>query len=56
MRGRSEHPNLERLDRVAKVLKVERRWLMHGLGDVEARCRSWKAPSERRRQRGRADQ
>ena len=35
MRGRSEHPNLERLDRVAKVLKVERRWLMHGLGDVE---------------------
>ena len=35
MRGRSEHPNLERLERVAKVLKVERRWLMHGLGDVE---------------------
>jgi phage repressor protein C with HTH and peptisase S24 domain len=35
MRGRSEHPNLERLDRVAQVLKVERRWLLHGLGDVE---------------------
>jgi phage repressor protein C with HTH and peptisase S24 domain len=35
MRGRSEHPNLERLEHVAKVLKVERRWLMHGLGDVE---------------------
>ena len=35
MRGRSGHPNLERLERVAKVLKVERRWLMHGLGNVE---------------------
>ena len=35
MRGRSEHPNLERLDRVAEVLKVERRWLLHGLGEVE---------------------
>ena len=35
MRGRSEHPNLERLDRVAQVLKVERRWLLHGLGEVE---------------------
>jgi phage repressor protein C with HTH and peptisase S24 domain len=35
MRGRSEHPNLERLERVAEVLKVERRWLLHGLGEVE---------------------
>jgi phage repressor protein C with HTH and peptisase S24 domain len=35
MRGRSEHPNLERLERVAQVLKVERRWLLHGLGEVE---------------------
>ena len=35
MRGRSEHPTLERLDRVAEVLKVERRWLLHGLGEVE---------------------
>jgi phage repressor protein C with HTH and peptisase S24 domain len=35
MRGRSEHPNLNRLDRVAEVLKVERKWLLHGLGQVE---------------------
>jgi phage repressor protein C with HTH and peptisase S24 domain len=35
MRGRSEHPNLERLERVAEVLKVERRWPLHGLGEVE---------------------
>lgn len=35
MRGRSENPNLERLDLVARVLKVERNWLLHGMGDVE---------------------
>jgi phage repressor protein C with HTH and peptisase S24 domain len=35
MRGRSENPNLEKLALVADVLKVERNWLFHGLGDVE---------------------
>lgn len=35
LRGRSENPNLERLDLVARVLKVERNWLLHGMGDVE---------------------
>jgi phage repressor protein C with HTH and peptisase S24 domain len=35
MRGRSEHPNMERLERVAQVLKVDSRWLLHGLGEVE---------------------
>jgi phage repressor protein C with HTH and peptisase S24 domain len=35
MRGRSENPNLAKLDRVAAVLKVERNWLLHGLGRVE---------------------
>lgn len=35
MRGRSENPNLARLDQVARVLRVERDWLLHGLGGVE---------------------
>ena len=35
MRGRSESPNLEKLQRIADVLKVERNWLLHGLGEVE---------------------
>jgi phage repressor protein C with HTH and peptisase S24 domain len=35
MRGRSEHPNLERLDKVAAVIKVDRGWLLHGNGQVE---------------------
>ena len=35
MRGRSENPNLEKLDRVARVVKVDRNWLLHGMGDLE---------------------
>jgi len=35
MRGRSEHPNLEKLDKVAEAIKVDRRWLLHGKGEVE---------------------
>lgn len=35
MRGRSENPNLEKLDRIAEVLKVGRDWLRDGVGDVE---------------------
>jgi phage repressor protein C with HTH and peptisase S24 domain len=46
MRGRSEHPNLERLDRVAEVLKVERRWLLHGLGEVEGEAPPLDDPDE----------
>jgi phage repressor protein C with HTH and peptisase S24 domain len=34
MRGRSENPNLERLDKVAEVLRVQRHWLLFGYGDV----------------------
>ena len=32
LRGRSGNPNLERLAKLAFVLKVERNWLLHGLG------------------------
>lgn len=35
MRGRSEHPNLEKLDKVAVVVKVDRNWLLHGRGQIE---------------------
>jgi len=35
LRGRSENPNLEKLDRIAEVLKVGRDWLRDGVGDVE---------------------
>lgn len=35
MRGRSENPNIERLDLVAQALGVERNWLLHGVGDVD---------------------
>jgi phage repressor protein C with HTH and peptisase S24 domain len=35
MRGRSEHPNLEKLDKIARVLKVDRGWLLQGRGAIE---------------------
>ena len=35
MRGRSENPNLEKLDQLATALNVERNWLLHGVGDVD---------------------
>lgn len=35
MRGRSERPNLEKLDKVAAVIKVDRSWLLHGKGMVD---------------------
>jgi phage repressor protein C with HTH and peptisase S24 domain len=34
MRGKSANPNLAKLDRVAQALKVERNWLIHGMGEV----------------------
>ena len=35
IRSKSENPNLQRLDQIAGALKVERNWLLHGLGEVE---------------------
>ena len=35
MRGKSANPNLAKLDQLAQALKVERNWLIHGLGDVQ---------------------
>lgn len=35
MRGRSEHPNLDKLDKVARAIKVDRGWLLYGKGEVE---------------------
>ena len=46
MRGRSENPNLEKLSTVADVIKVERNWLLHGLGDVEGESPIVENPDE----------
>ncbi|MBW6494776.1 MAG: LexA family transcriptional regulator [Burkholderiaceae bacterium] len=35
LRGRSVRPSIGRLADVARVLKVDREWLIHGIGDVE---------------------
>ena len=35
LRGRSMRPGIDRLGEVARVLKVDRDWLIHGIGDVE---------------------
>ncbi len=35
LRGRSTRPGMENLGAVARVLKVDRDWLIHGIGDVE---------------------
>src|SRR5512139_443164 len=35
MRGKSANPNLGKLDRLAQALKVERNWLIHGMGEVQ---------------------
>jgi len=37
IRARSGRPNLERLERVAKVLKVDSDWLLYEVGHVEGR-------------------
>jgi phage repressor protein C with HTH and peptisase S24 domain len=46
LRGRSENPNLEKLERVAHALKVERNWLLHGLGEVEGESPIMENPDE----------
>ena len=35
MRGKSANPKLSKLGRVAQALKVERNWLLHGMGEVQ---------------------
>ena len=35
LRGRSARPSIDRLADVARVLKVDRDWLIHGIGEVE---------------------
>ena len=35
LRGRSARPGIDRLAEVARVLKVDRDWLIHGIGEVE---------------------
>jgi transcriptional regulator with XRE-family HTH domain len=35
LRGRSTRPGIDKLEEVARVLKVDREWLIHGMGDVE---------------------
>lgn len=35
LRGRSTRPGLDRLAEVARVLKVDLEWLLHGIGEVE---------------------
>lgn len=46
MRGRSENPNLEKLDQVAQALNVERNWLLHGIGDVDGESPIMEDPME----------
>jgi len=35
LRGRSARPGIDRLAEVARVLKVDREWLIHGIAEVE---------------------
>lgn len=46
MRGRSENPNLEKLDQVAQALGVERNWLLHGIGDIDGESPIMEDPME----------
>ena len=46
MRGRSDNPNLEKLDQVAQTLNVERNWLLHGIGDVDGESPIMEDPME----------
>ncbi len=46
MRGKSGNPNLEKLDQLAQTLKVERNWLLHGMGEVEGESPIVQDPDE----------
>ena len=46
MRGRSGNPNLEKLDKISDAIKVERNWLLHGMGDVEGENPIMEDPDE----------
>jgi phage repressor protein C with HTH and peptisase S24 domain len=35
LRGRSSRPGIDRIADIARVLKVDRDWLIHGIGEVE---------------------
>jgi hypothetical protein len=42
--GRSERPGLDRLEKIAAVLKVEATWLLNGTGEVEGESSLVKNP------------
>ena len=46
LRGRSTRPGLDRLAEVARVLKVELDWLIHGIGEVEGTSPFMENPDE----------
>src|SRR6056297_4079160 len=46
LRGRSARPGIDRLAEVARVLKVEREWLIHGIGEVEGEPPFIETPDE----------
>ncbi len=46
LRGRSTRPGMEKLGGVARVLKVDRDWLIHGIGEVEGTSPFIESPDE----------
>ncbi|SEO89339.1 Peptidase S24-like [Salinihabitans flavidus] len=46
LRGRSTRPSIEKLGEVATVLKVDRDWLIHGIGEVEGTSPFIESPDE----------
>ena len=46
LRGRSTRPGMEKLGEVAGVLKVDRDWLIHGIGNVEGTSPFIESPDE----------
>ncbi|CUH39481.1 putative HTH-type transcriptional regulator [Jannaschia seosinensis] len=46
LRGRSARPGIGKLAEVARVLKVEREWLLHGIGEVEGASPFIEKPDE----------